>query len=202
MNSSDRNSRVPPNCRFVVEDAEDDWEHDDKFSYIHARAVLSCFADPSVVIRKAFNALEPGGYIEFQDHMAPFEFVEPPPEDSALAQWNQLSIEASIKGGRPWNNSKNYARWMREAGFVDVEEHKVWVPCGTFVEDPKLRKMGLYHVTNMMQGIDGMTTRNLSRLGWKPEESKVLAARAIAELREGRVKPFNFILAVWGRKPS
>jgi hypothetical protein len=45
-----------------------------------------------------------------------------------------------------------------------------------------------------------MTARNLARIGWEPDECKVLVAEAKAELVSGAVKPFNDILVVWGRK--
>ena len=48
------------------EDAEkDDWVFTHKFDYIHLRATFTCFDDPRVVMRKAFDYLNPGGWIEY-----------------------------------------------------------------------------------------------------------------------------------------
>jgi hypothetical protein len=38
--------KVPANCKFVVKDAEDEWDYPQKFDYVHARGVLSIFKDP------------------------------------------------------------------------------------------------------------------------------------------------------------
>lgn len=42
-------SSVPPNLRFEIDDAEDEWIFSERFDYIHGRALLSCFKEPSFV---------------------------------------------------------------------------------------------------------------------------------------------------------
>src|SRR3954447_5085783 len=56
---------VPPNCQFEVDDAEDEWNYSTKFDLIHGRALVTCFKQPLHVITSAFEALNPGGYLEF-----------------------------------------------------------------------------------------------------------------------------------------
>ena len=46
---------VPPNCRFVVDDAEDLWLYEGKFDYIHARLMAGCFADWPTFFRQAYE---------------------------------------------------------------------------------------------------------------------------------------------------
>ncbi|CZR52685.1 uncharacterized protein PAC_02562 [Phialocephala subalpina] len=58
---------VPPSCRFQVADAEDEWTFPNKFDMIHGQALLPCFKDPKIVLRHAFKALAPGGYLEMHD---------------------------------------------------------------------------------------------------------------------------------------
>jgi hypothetical protein len=201
---------VPTNCTFEVDDAEDEWLFSHPFQYIHARAILSCFANPKEVIQSAFNALAPGGYLEFQDPVVPSKYGIPPPEDSAFLCWNKLSLQASIIGGRPWNNVIYYAQWMREVGFEGVHEETLFLPLGPWVEgdDEKakdLRKLGLWQRENVLQGLEGMTMKNLSRVKWEPEESKVLVAKVREELNAivpgGPVRPYVDMKCVWGRKP-
>ena len=162
-------------------------------------------------MQSAFKALAPGGYLEFQDPVMPMKYAIPPPENSSLKQWNELSVQASIVGKRPWNNVQYYAQWMREVGFVDVVEEKFFGPNGPWVEGDSeeakdLRKMGSWQVENMLQGLDGMTIKGLARLGWQPEECKVLVAKVREELVNikpcGPLRPYADILAVYGRKPA
>jgi hypothetical protein len=100
---------------------------------------------------------------------------------------------------------------MREVGFVDVVEQKFFGPNGPWVEGDSdeakdLRDRGSWQVENMLQGLDGMTTKGLARLGWEPEECKVLVAKVREELMNirpgGPLRPYADILAVYGRKPE
>lgn len=192
----------PSNCHFQVQDAEGDWNHPLPWDYIHGRALLTCFADPSSIIKKAFDALAPGGYLELQDAVLPWKFATPPPKDSAFARWNELTIEASIVGGRPWNNVVNYARWFREAGFVEVEEHKFFGPTGDWSKDPHEQRVGSWMMLNLLQALEGWTLRNMERLAWSVEKCKKLIEEVREDLESGTLKPYNDVLIVVGKKPA
>lgn len=64
-------SSVPPNCRFEVDDAEDEWTYNEPFDYIHARAIVTCFKSNRAMAQKIFDNLAPGGYFELQDPCLP-----------------------------------------------------------------------------------------------------------------------------------
>lgn len=103
------------------------------FDYIHGRALATCFKDPSFVIKQAFAALEPGGYLELQDGIVPFQYIGPPPIKSSFYKWNNLLVEGSVKGGRPWNNVQHYKKWMEETGFVSEVKKFYNLPRWLFV---------------------------------------------------------------------
>ena len=46
---------VPPNLKFVVDDAEDLWLYEKKFDFIHLRLMAGCFADWPKFFRQAFE---------------------------------------------------------------------------------------------------------------------------------------------------
>ena len=46
---------VPPNLKFVVDDAEDLWIYEDKFDFIHLRLMAGCFADWPNLFRQAYE---------------------------------------------------------------------------------------------------------------------------------------------------
>lgn len=46
---------VPPNLKFVIDDAEDMWIYPDKFDFIHARLMAGCFADWPNFFRQAYE---------------------------------------------------------------------------------------------------------------------------------------------------
>jgi SAM-dependent methyltransferase len=59
---------IPPNYEFIKEDSEAEWVFPDfKFDYVHLRMCCTCFNNTRAVIRNAFDNLNPGGWIEFQD---------------------------------------------------------------------------------------------------------------------------------------
>jgi Methyltransferase domain len=184
-----------------VDDAEDPWLFRHKFDYIHMRLVFTCFQNPRNVIKSAFDFIENGGYLEFQDAIFPPYYAEPPEPGSPFVKWVTLIKDISAKAGRPWDNSKNYGRWMREIGFEEITEKKYYLAVGAWPENEKDKKLGGWQLENWLEAIKGSTPRFLSQIGWEEEEINVLIGQVRNELRAGKVKPMNEVTMVWGRKP-
>ena len=108
---------LPPNCEFIIDDAEDPWVFPHAFDYIHGRALLSCFKDPREVLKSAFEALAPGGYLELQDGCFPLRYIGDPPVESNLYKWMEIVCQGAAKAGRPWTNAQFYRQWLEELGF-------------------------------------------------------------------------------------
>jgi len=194
---------VPVNCGFEIDDAEDEWLFKKPFQYIHGRAVVMCFRDNPHVIKSAFNALAPGGYLEFQDPTFPLDFADPqPPPDSPYVRWQNLAYEGAAKAGRPWTNPSSYKMWMEQAGFVDVREEKFFFPTGPWCADRQLKRIGAWQLGNWIEIIEAITPRMLSPLGWEIEEIKVLVAQVRNELLKGDLKLYCDFWCVYGRKPE
>lgn len=57
----------PPNVSFLVDDAnEEDWGSQ-RYDYIHTRMLLGAFEHFETIIKRSFEYLEPGGYMESQE---------------------------------------------------------------------------------------------------------------------------------------
>jgi hypothetical protein len=93
-----------------------------KLDFIHGRAHISCYKDPKTVLARAFEALAPGGCLELRDPIFPLQFLDPPPNNSTLAECNKLIIEAAAKAGRPWTNAQHNKQLLEEIGFDGVVE--------------------------------------------------------------------------------
>jgi SAM-dependent methyltransferase len=163
-----RNS-VPPNCHFLVEDAEDEWSFNHQFDYIHGRALLTCFKDPPVVIQSAFKALTPGGWFELQDAYFPMEYVGDIPTDCALYKWNQICLAGAAKFGRPWTNAKHYRRWFEETGFADVVEQRFYWPMSPWAKGRYYKMVGSYFQADLTGHLDAISNKVLGAMGWAPD---------------------------------
>lgn len=113
----------PPNCTFIKEDSEnDEWIFPDPFDLIFMRLVVTCFDSHLTVFRKAFDNLNPGGWIEIHD--ATFEIIctDGSCTGSSLEKWSQLFMGAAGKVGRDFTAATRYKQNLIETGFVDVVE--------------------------------------------------------------------------------
>ncbi|KAF7961045.1 hypothetical protein EAE96_000713 [Botrytis aclada] len=185
---------VPPNCSFEVNDAEEPWNYSQKFDYIHGRAMVCCFSDPAGVINSAYDSLRPGGYFEMQDPQMPIVSSDSSINGTALAEWVRVTCLAAERRGREVTNSRHYGKWMAEAGFVDiVEKHFFW-PCNPWVGGEKERLLAMWTQQNLLDGIEGMTMRNLTAgLGWTPEQVEILLVGVRKDLKN---KKINFCVDV------
>ena len=51
--------RVPPNLKFLIDDAEDLWIYNEPFDFIHTRLMAGCFADWPNFFRQAYQYATP-----------------------------------------------------------------------------------------------------------------------------------------------
>lgn len=116
-------SWVPPNCKFYVDDAETDWVFEQKFDFIHGRALCGGIADWPKFYRTVYANLEPGGWLEMQEHES-WVKSDDGTVDSAVwtNEWNEQLDRASLAFGKRWNVAEEQIKWIKEAGFEDVKE--------------------------------------------------------------------------------
>lgn len=162
---------MPPNCRFEVDDAEDDWLYKQKFDYIHGRFMCTCFKDPAGVFKKAFNSLAPGGYFEMFDFTARFGAVDDSLRGTNLEKFSDRMIEGAGKLGRYLEHAPNYKAYFEEAGFVDVVEKKFQWPFNTWPKGKYFKSLGMWFNQDMHEGLSGMVMATFTRaLGMTRDE--------------------------------
>jgi len=193
---------VPANCRFEIDDAEDEWNFSEKFDFIHGRALLSCFKDPSSVIREAFKSLAPGGYLELQDGTFPLHFVGEPPVESDLYKWSNFVSEGAIKSGRPWHNAQYYKKWMEEIGFEDVVEKRFFWPTSPWAKGRYYKAIAAYFQADLLKGVEGLSLKVLKALDWTAEEVQAFLPGVKKDLKDTSIHAYCPIYVVYGRKPK
>ncbi|KAI1866245.1 uncharacterized protein JN550_007633 [Neoarthrinium moseri] len=192
-----------PNLNFVQEDAEEEWLYSYKFDYIHLRYVYTCFDDPRRVIKSAFENLNPGGWIEFQDGSPELRSAKGPRvlDHNPLKQLLDLAIEGSARLGRDILVSKHYKRWLEEAGFVDVVEMTLGLPINAWHSHPKLKKAGHYHSRMMLDNLRGISWKMLQGYGLSEFEIDDMVANVKPQYRDLSLKAYYPFWIVYGRKP-
>ncbi|KUJ09365.1 S-adenosyl-L-methionine-dependent methyltransferase [Mollisia scopiformis] len=193
---------VPANCRFEINDAEEEWIFSQPFDYIHGRALVTCFRDPPSVIASIYENLVPGGWFEFQDPIMPLRSIDGSLEGTAFDEYQKLCMEAGTKLGRPWTNGKNYGRWMREQGFVDVTERSYYWATNQWVKGRQQKLQALWLQENLKELIPAWGLGTLSRtLGWSRERIEILIARAREDLKDPNIHAYAECYVAYGRKP-
>nr|POE74527.1 putative methyltransferase tdie [Quercus suber] len=187
---------VPPNLKFIIDDAEDIWLYDQPFDYIHVRLMNGCFADWSLFFR---------GWLEVQDYGLPVTSADGTHEKTDLTQWGELLSEASSALGRPMGSiecSDLHVQRMQDAGFVDIQTRMFMWPTNGWPKDPFMKELGRWNQINILDGLEGFCLALLMRgLGWKKEEVDVLVARVSRDLKDRRIHAYFPMPVVYGRKP-
>lgn len=171
---------VPPNVQFIVDDADqDDWAVPvNHYDLIHTRILMGCFTDFKDIIKKSFQHIKPGGWMESQDFgMLPGCDDGTMPDNWPFLMWSRDIEEAAYDAGRPLTMAENLKKWYIECGFVDVQEKVVKLPINTWPRNPEIKALGKWWAENLSAGLQGFSLALLSRVnGWTKDEIEVCLA--------------------------
>ncbi|KUJ06936.1 S-adenosyl-L-methionine-dependent methyltransferase [Mollisia scopiformis] len=182
---------VPPNCRFEVDDAEDEWTYSSKFDYIHGRAMFSCFKDPSSVFKKAYDALQPGGWFEMQDVYFRPHANDDTVKGTRLEAWNAKVVEGAKSFGKDWWCTPNYAKWFQEAGFHTITERQFAWPGNSWPKGKKQKEMGMTMLANGLEGLSAVSLAVLTRaFGMSVAEVEEMLEGVRADMKDRRIHAF------------
>ena len=196
-------SYVPPNCRFYVENAEETWNFDQKFDYVHSRMLFNSIKDWKRYMSQAFDALKPGGYIELQDMNFPARCDDnTAPPESPLMRWSALMTEAAKNLGIDITISNQFPNLLQEVGFIDIQVETYPWPVNRWPKDKAMKKLGAIVNENFCRGVHGFTMAFFSKgLQWKPEDIATFVREAIVQAKDLNCHMYSLISFVWARKP-
>jgi SAM-dependent methyltransferase len=195
---------VPPNCRFYVEDAEEDWRFEEPFDFIHTRMLVIGLRDWKRFFHQAFAALKPGGYIELQDLTFPARCDDgTAPDDSPVMVWSRHMMEACRRTGKDLTISTSFPALLNEAGFVDVRaEGHTW-PINKWPKEKQLKKLGSWAHQNFMQGLQGFSMGFLCGvLQWEQKDVVELCNKVGEQAKDLNSHVYLPISICWARKPE
>ncbi|TDZ58448.1 putative methyltransferase tdiE [Colletotrichum trifolii] len=194
---------VPPNCSFEVDDVEKEWTWSKPFDFVFIRNMISSFSDWSEVVSKAYDNLEPGGYLELQDHSFPLKCDDGTmTENTSSLRWTQFLVEGARKTGRPIDVAPQFQQMLIDAGFEDVEVRYERWPMTPWPKNEKLKELGVWFRASLMHGIEAASLALFTRvLDWEPEEAMVLCAEVRNEHKKLDIHGYYDVYSAWGRKP-
>ena len=136
-------------------------DYPELFDFIHTRVTIGCWTDMQrQIIQRAYDHLQPGGWLECQEIPA-----IPSCDDGTMAPdnpfllWSTDIAEASERANRPANVGAQLKDWLREVGFVDVQETVFKLPVGGWPKEIRLKHIGMLWQRNLLEGLSGLTLR-------------------------------------------
>ncbi|KAF7594821.1 hypothetical protein BBP40_008151 [Aspergillus hancockii] len=197
---------VPPNCKFLVDDVEDEWLYSDRkqFDYIHLRNMAGSISNWDRLFMQAFAHTKPGGYIEIQEFRAWFFAQDGElPEDSNIRQWNRYIVEGMAAFGKPIDIVEELSEKLNATGFIDVHDDVLKVPIGLWPKDPALKELGQWMQIQTMDAIEPLSLALFTRiLGWTEHDSHVLFEKTRTEFKESKRQLYLYTHFIYGRKPE
>ncbi|UKZ87344.1 uncharacterized protein TrAFT101_003152 [Trichoderma asperellum] len=196
---------VPNNCHFHVDDYEDQWafREDEKFDYIHGRALCGTSGDWPRFYSQVMEHLKPGGWIEMQEYDA---WIFSDDDSCDRAPWTMGWVDkleaASKLYGKQINVAQFQKQWMIDAGFEDVEERIYRIPIGPWAKDPTLKELGRLELTHMQMAVDSHTPALFTRaLNYSRDQTNVLMEGVKSEFRNRDLRLITSYRFIIGRKP-
>ncbi|KAB5543128.1 S-adenosyl-L-methionine-dependent methyltransferase [Coniochaeta sp. 2T2.1] len=196
---------VPPNVKFMVDDAETAWVwKPSSLDYIHIRHMTSSIRDWPTLISQAYTALKPGGWIELQE----LRFVlgcdddTLKPDDPVAGFLNNIKEGLAQFGVNLLAMEKNPDN-VREAGFTNVEERIFKVPLGVWPRNTKMKTVGLYNRSMIYDGLQGISMGPFTRgLKWSPEEVELYLVGIRKAVHNSGVHSYLPFHVTIGQKPA
>lgn len=190
------------NCSFVKEDAEnDEWTYDCQFDYIHLRLLFTCFNDISLVLRKIYSNLKPGGWVEFQDHTPEILSPDGTTVGSAMETFGHKVVDGLSAVGRNATRIKYLDELLKAEGFVSITKRVLPYPVGRWPQDPKYKEVGMWMAQNVVLGLDG-TVKMLVAGGMSTADVRVLVEQVKSELQSGHVHAYCPFYVIYAQKPE
>ncbi|CAI0652646.1 unnamed protein product [Colletotrichum noveboracense] len=195
---------VPPNVKFEIDDIEEEWTWSRPFQYIHSRLMTSSISDWEIYLRKCYDNLEPGGYLELQEiDLFPRSDDGTLKPDSAFSKWAKFLYEASVKFGRPYVEMAKTLDLMTRVGFQDVTMSVYKWPSNSWPKDTIYKELGIWNNENVLSGLEAFSMAPLTRaLDWKPEEVNVFLVDVRKDVKDRSIHAYWPTYCVVGRKPE
>ncbi|KAH7017107.1 S-adenosyl-L-methionine-dependent methyltransferase [Ilyonectria destructans] len=198
-------SFVPPNCKFEVDDINQEWTYpNDNFDFIHIRSMTGCIPDWIELHKKALRTLKPGAWIEHVELWGICKSDDGSLKPtSPLYKWVDVFEKIGELTGKTFFYGDKAADAMREAGLSGVFERRLKLPLGPWPKDKKLKRWGAWNRQFLLQALEGFSIRGLTEmLGWSFEDAQLFLVDMRNELLNPNVHAYGEVTIIYGQKPE
>lgn len=155
--------------------------------------MVFCFTDAMCIFRKAYDALEPGGWFEMQDTAAPLGSIDNTLEGTPLLETYNLIAKTFLeKRGVDVTVASRFKSMMEEIGFIDVKEVLIEWPIGTWAKSPYHKRLGAWYQRDLKMATEGIMMALFTRvLGWKKEQVDELLVKVLADMDDKNIHSYQ-----------
>ncbi|KAL1983168.1 hypothetical protein VTN96DRAFT_418 [Rasamsonia emersonii] len=196
--------KVPPNCRFEIDNFEEEWNFSRPFDFIHGRELEGSIRDHDRLFAQCFRNLSPEGFLEMKSMQVEFSSDDGTHTKAEhFSKVVDLIHEAANKFGKSMATITTWKERMEKAGFKNVKQETYKLPHGSWPKDPKPKEIGIYHQHNTLDAMGPYTYALLTRyLNWKREEVEVLLTGARKEIKDPSIHSYSNLYVIYGQKPE
>lgn len=175
----------------------------DDHDLVFARNLAPLIKDFPTLLRRAYDNIKPGGWIETQDFSANVDCDDGTmPVDHPLAVFWDKFEQAMRLFGPELRIAPRIGQLMEEAGFVNVQKKVFKVPVGTWPLDRTLRLVGLYMKTVTADLLGAVGAKPLQAMGMSDAEIQVFLATVRKALEDEKVHAYGRFYVWSGQKPG
>ncbi|KAK7707441.1 hypothetical protein SLS57_009311 [Botryosphaeria dothidea] len=156
---------VPPNCEFLVDNADGEW-----------------------AFTRNWDNLNPGGWLEVRDIPFPWGSADGTAiADSPLLDWSEKVRRGALKAGIDTTACKSFEGHLRAIRFVNLRKEMTSFPLGAWPRGEKEKRLGAYALENLQSGLSAISTAVFSRyLDMSTEAIEVTLMEARKDLHDPR----------------
>ncbi|KAI4176178.1 MAG: hypothetical protein LQ343_001222 [Gyalolechia ehrenbergii] len=195
---------VPPNCMFEVDNVTAEWTfRKNSFDFIHSREMFGSIADWDGYFRQCYLHLKPGGWVEALERG-----VKPESDDGTVGPdhfwttWGNTVLAVGEMWGKGFDAWELLKGSMERAGFVDVVQVPMKWPIGPWMEDKRMKELGMWNALRLDTGLEGYVMRLFTMAGgWSYTEVQAFLGKFKACMRDPKNHGYLPGNCVYGRKP-
>jgi len=123
-------------------------------------------------------------------------------DDCPVGIWAK-KVSAGIRAfGMEICTASQLEKWMKDAGFINVENVFLPLPIGPWPKDKKLKEIGSYNLWHTLDGLEAFSLRVLTTVyKWEVEEVTVFLAQVRKNFFNPKMQIQHDYRIVYGQKP-